>query len=358
MTALDPRPDGERPDRTLATGSHLALAALARAREVVGPALRAAVDRLPSPRMRQVVGYHFGWLDEHGSPIEGRGGKYLRPALTLLAAEAAGGDAAAAVPGAVAVELVHNFSLLHDDLMDADRERHHRPTAWMAFGPASAILAGDALLALAEQVLLELDTPSAKPILLRLNDATQELIRGQVDDLAFEERMDVTVDEVISMVGGKTASLMGCCTAVGALSAGAGEETVAALAGFGVDIGLAFQLVDDLLGIWGRPEVTGKPVLSDLRARKKSVPVVYALTSGGPSSERLAALLGGDEWRDEEEIALAAKLVEDAGGRDWTHDEARRRLALAERSLTRVDLSDPARTDLLALGRFVTDRER
>jgi geranylgeranyl diphosphate synthase, type I len=331
---------------------------LAEARTAVEPALRAAVESLPSAAMRHVAAYHFGWADAEGRPIAGAAGKYLRPALTLLSAQAAGGDPARAVPGAAAVELVHNFSLLHDDLMDGDAERHHRPTAWKLFGSAKAILAGDAMLALAEQVLLAVDDPATLGVLRCLNDATQALIRGQVDDLAFEQRMDVTVDEVVSMVSGKTASLMSCATAIGGLVVGASDDAVRALADFGTAIGVAFQLVDDLLGIWGRPEVTGKPVLADLRARKKSVPVVYALRAGGQSSERLAGLLAADEWRDEEEIVLAAKLVDDAGGREWTAEQARRHLDIAAASLERGSLAEAPRARLLEVAAFVTDRER
>jgi geranylgeranyl diphosphate synthase type I len=339
-------------------------ATLAAAREAVEPALRAAVDRLPSSAVRHVAAYHFGWEDAAGRPVDGVTGKYLRPALTLLATEAGGGRIEPAVPGAVAVELVHNFSLLHDDLMDRDEERHHRATAWKAFGPAKAILAGDALLALAEQVVLgtedtdDTDDALAAAVLRCLNDATQELIRGQIEDVSFEQRIDVGVDEVLAMVDGKTAALISCATAIGGMVAGASESAVRALADFGTAIGVAFQLVDDLLGIWGRPEVTGKPVLADLRVRKKSVPIVYALRAGGPSSERLQALLVDGEWRDEEDIALAAKLVEDAGGRDWTADEARRHLDIAAASLERGDLLAGPCQRLLEIAAFVTDRER
>ncbi|MFL6137523.1 MAG: polyprenyl synthetase family protein [Frankiaceae bacterium] len=332
--------------------------ALTRARDLVAGPLRASVDRLPSPAMRRVAGYHFGWVAPDGTPIEGGGGKYVRPALVLLCAEAVGGAPAVAVPGAVAVELVHNFSLLHDDLMDRDEERHHRRTAWTVFGPAMAVLAGDALLALAEQVLGDVPGEPAREALRHLNAATQELIRGQVDDLSFEERMDVTLDEALAMVGGKTASLMGCSASMGAVLAGADAARAGALGEFGTHIGLAFQLVDDLLGIWGRPEVTGKPVLADLRVRKKSVPVVHALTAGGASSERLAALLAAEEWRDEEEVVLAAKLVEDAGSRDWTQREAVRRLDLAAEALDRASPAPAARAKLIDLARFITDRER
>ncbi len=332
-------------------------AALTAARDLVGPALREAVETLPSPLMRRVAGYHLGWLDETGAERPGDSGKALRPALAILSARAVSAPPAVAVPAGIAVELVHNFSLLHDDLMDGDRERRHRPTAWTLYGDSAAILAGDALLALAQQVLFEVDGERALAASRRLTTATQELIRGQVEDLAFEQRSDVVVSEVLSMVAGKTAALLACSAALGAVLAGAPPAAVAALDAFGHELGMAFQLVDDLLGIWGLPEVTGKPVLADLRARKKSVPVVVALNAEGASADRLRAIVAAGGPDGEEEVALAAKLIEDAGAREWTTAEARRRLAAAEAELDAYDFDPVACQELADVARFVAARD-
>ncbi len=221
----------------------------------------------------------------------GSAGKALRPALALLSARSAGASAERAAPAAVAVELVHNFSLLHDDIMDGDIERRHRPTAWTVFGVGPAILAGDALLALAQDILLE--TPPYGVWAARcLSAAVQRLIAGQGSDLAFERRDDVQVEECLEMAGDKTAALMACACSIGVIYLGAPASLAMSLSGFGAHAGLAFQLTDDLLGIWGAPEVTGKPVGSDLRARKKSVPVVAALTSGTDAGARPAGAAG------------------------------------------------------------------
>ncbi|MCU1675679.1 MAG: fppS [Frankiales bacterium] len=332
-------------------------AALTSARDLVGPALRRAVEQLPSPMIRKVAGYHLGWLDEDGAERPGDSGKALRPALAVLSAQAVSAPAAVAVPAGIAVELVHNFSLLHDDLMDGDTERRHRATAWTLYGDAAAILAGDALLALAQQVLFEVEGDRALQASRRLTNATQELIRGQVEDLAFERRGDVAVAEVMSMVAGKTAALLACSAALGAVLAGAPPAAVAALDAFGHELGMAFQLVDDLLGIWGHPEVTGKPVLADLRARKKSVPVVVALNADGASADRLRAIFAGGGPEGEEDVALAAKLIEDAGGRDWTAREARARLDCAIAELEAYDFEPTVRADLEEVARFVASRE-
>ncbi len=346
-------------------------AVLDRVRVLTAPALRAAVERL-EPSIAQVAAYHLGWVDVAGRPVAGNGGKAIRPALAVLSAEAVGAGAGEALPGAVAVELVHNFSLLHDDLMDGDEERRHRPTAWKAFGAALAVLAGDALLALAEEVLLEAPGETGPQAARHLTGATGRLITGQAEDLSFERRLDVSVTECLAMAGNKTGALLACASSIGAVLAGAPDDAVETLSGFGYHLGLAFQAVDDLLGIWGQPEVTGKPAWSDLRQRKKSVPVAHALSSGGRVAERLAALLGeaapgagpgtaraaedGPRLGDED-LALAAKLVQEAGGRDWTMAEARRQLGLALAHLDAVAAPAPVRDELVSLARFVTTRE-
>lgn len=332
------------------------------ARDVAEPALRRAVDEL-APAMRTISRYHFGWADQSGRETPGGGGKALRPALTLLSAQAAGGDPALAVPAAVAVELVHNFSLLHDDVMDHDVERRHRPTAWTVFGVSAAILAGDALLTLAVEIARR-DSRSdrASDVVACLNDAVQRLIVGQSQDVDFERRTDVTLPECLEMVAGKTAALMRCASAVGAIAVGADPATVARLAEFGEHVGLAFQLVDDLLGIWGSPEVTGKPALADLRSRKKSVPVVAALDSGTEAGALLAELYfqpqQPDQVDDEAALMAMADLVERAGARAWTEAEADRHIRQAEQFL--VDLAAPtAVTEALrATALFVTRRDR
>ncbi|MCL6538037.1 MAG: polyprenyl synthetase family protein [Acidothermus sp.] len=330
--------------------------ALGAARELVEPSLRAAVDRL-DPKVRRVAAYHFGWEERDGSPGRG-GGKAVRPALAVLSARAVGADGTVGVPGGVAVELVHNFSLLHDDVMDGDEERRHRPTAWTVFGRSAAILAGDALLALAFDVLLDADR--GRDAQSCLASATQELIVGQVYDLEFENRLDVGLTECIAMAGAKTAALMACAASIGARLAGAGPAQIEALETFGRELGLAFQLVDDILGIWGSPEVTGKPVGADLRARKKSLPVVAAMSSETTAGAELRALYAGEKLHtdaDPQVVARAAALVEEAGGRRWATDEAARRLAVARTAIANAGLDSSATRDLLALADYVTQRD-
>jgi len=331
------------------------LESLHRSRDAVTPALRSALDRLDETTRRQAA-YHMGWIEADGTPADG-GGKAVRPALALLSAQAAGAPAEVGLPGAVAVELVHNFSLLHDDLMDGDEERRHRRTVWTLWGPSGAILTGDALLALAQEVLLDCGLSTAAPAARLLARATRDLVRGQVQDVAFEQRAHVTLAECVDMAAGKTGALLSASAAIGAVLAGAPASTVDALAVYGDQLGLAFQLIDDVLGIWGDPAVTGKSVHSDLRARKKSLPVTFALNQGGTTSVELAAWLSAPGEPDEAELRRAAGLVAAAGGRDWATAEAARRMALGEAALTGVDLDAAARDELIALGHFIVDRE-
>lgn len=328
------------------------------AEELVGPAVRRAVDQL-SGRTRVVAGYHFGWLDGQGQgqPAGSSVGKMVRPALALLSAQAVGGHVEDAVPVAVAVELVHNFTLLHDDIMDGDRVRRRRPTAWAAFGVPAAVLAGDALWALALQVLADTG-PIAVQGMRMLTEALRDLMDGQCADMDFERRADVSLSECDAMAAGKTGALLGCACALGALSGGACPRQIAHLRRFGQHLGLAFQLVDDLLGIWGDPEVTGKPVGADLASRKKSLPVVAALDSRTRAGEELAELYLQDRQLTRAEIARAAQLIETAGGRDWAVSEAENRTRAALRALARMCPAPSADADFRALVAALTVRGR
>ncbi|MEV7179195.1 family 2 encapsulin nanocompartment cargo protein polyprenyl transferase [Kitasatospora sp. NPDC093679] len=342
------------PERDQTDGNEAA-DVLARARSTVDPGLRAAVDTLPGS-MRRIAGYHFGWWEADGTPGTTGSGKAIRPALVLAATQAAGGLPGAAVRAAAAVELVHNFTLLHDDVIDRDRTRRHRPTAWRVFGTTEAILAGDAMHSLALRVLAEDTHPAAPAAVRRLADCVVELCAGQQADCSFEQRSDVTLAECLAMAEGKTGALLGCACAVGALYAGAGEAVADVMDAFGREIGLAFQLIDDLIGIWGDPAVTGKPVGADLAARKKSLPVVYALSSGTAAAAELAALYALDRPLNAAELQRAAAAVDRAGGRSWAQGESCERMASAIAHLAEA-IPDPSEADdLLALAELVTRR--
>ena len=330
----------------------------------VGRALRSAVDRL-EPNTWAVAAYHFGWVDAVGRPSgsdPAGGGKGVRARLALLSAQAAGAPAEVGLPGAVAVELLHNFSLVHDDVMDGDLQRRHRRTVWAVFGVPAAILTGSALQALALEVVLDPPTPAGARAAELLARTSRALVGGQFCDLDFERRESVTVAECTAMAAGKTGALVVSSAAVGAVLAGAGRDTVAALERYAEHVGLAFQLEDDLLGIWGDPAVTGKPALADLRARKKSLPVAAALATGGPAADRLRAWLAtpspppGRPVEDLAELRAVAGLVEQAGGRVWAAAEAARQVALAEQALVGAPVEPDAAVELAGLARSLLGR--
>ncbi|MEV7087122.1 family 2 encapsulin nanocompartment cargo protein polyprenyl transferase [Streptomyces sp. NPDC093085] len=343
-----------------ATEGHEAVAFLERTRTAVDPALRSAVESLPTP-IRGVGLYHFGWAGADGTPSPGgaaRAGKAIRPALVLAATRAFGGDPGTAVRAAVAVELAHNFTLLHDDVIDEDPVRRHRATAWTVFGAPDAILTGDAVLALALRLLAEDPHPASAAASAHLASCVMELCGGQQADCALESRDpgEVTLDECLAMATAKTGALLGTSCAVGALYAGAGPEQARAMDAFGREAGLAFQLIDDLIGIWGDPDRTGKPAGADLAAHKKSLPVVAALVSGTPAAGELAELYRRP--LDAEGVRRAADAVERAGGRDWAQHEAAERMSRAVQQLSRAVPDHGAAGDLLALAEFVTRRSR
>jgi geranylgeranyl diphosphate synthase, type I len=349
---VDPGRDAARP----------AAAVLDSCRLAVAPALRAGISSLPDS-VRHVVGYHLGWWEVDGTPVSDGGGKAVRPALALLSAGAVGGGRGRvqdAVPAAAAVELVHDFSLLHDDVMDRDLTRRHRPTAWSVFGAGPAILAGDALLTLAMNVLADSGHPAAEEGVRMLAGTVQELVEGQMDDLAFERRTDVGLPDGLRMAEAKTGALLGCACALGAMFGGGRPDEVAAMQRFGRDLGLAFQLVDDLLGIWGDPKSTGKPAGNDLRCRKKSLPVVVALTSGLPASRELAALYHGEGELTDADLTRAAMLVEHAGGRAWcrTRADALTAAALDQLPVGADGTESPAVSELRELARLIVRRDR
>jgi len=326
------------------TGEAAEPAALRRVAAVVGPAMTRAVDDL-HPSLRPSVDHHLAGV-----------GKGVRATVAVLAAEACGGTAHDGVPGAVAVELVHNFSLIHDDVMDHDLERRHRPTVWAAFGTGTAIVAGDALSVLATQVLLRHGGRgiAAAEVLAR---ATQEMIAGQALDLAFETRSRIDLEEGLSMVRGKTGALLSGAAEMGAVLAGASHAHARALGEFGMHVGIAFQAVDDVLGIWGDPARTGKPVGSDLLQHKKSLPVaaVVGVVDDAVASaitDRLAGPLDAESV-----VALSAEL-EELGGRTMMVQLAEDHLRAATSALAGVSLTRGPADELVEIARFVTERNR
>lgn len=267
--------------------------------------MRAVLEGRTLP-IYDMVRYALGWQESDGTPREGGGGKGMRPSLTLLSAETLAGAAGRerAAGGAAAVEMVHAFSLVHDDIQDEDRERHHRETVWVVWGRAQAINVGDALRELAEHALRRSAEAgaSAEAVLAGttlLNQAALEMIEGQYLDLSFEERTNVGVNAYLAMIGRKTGAMLGCSMGMGALLATEDAKKVAALDRAGRRLGLCFQISDDWLGLWGDSAATGKSTDNDIRRRKKSYPIVFAFeNASGSTRATLEAIYAKESMSD------------------------------------------------------------
>jgi geranylgeranyl diphosphate synthase type I len=317
-------------------------------------------DHYP-PAFLGMLHYHLGWTDDQFRPSPTKGGKRLRPLFTLLTCQAAGGDPQDALPAAAAVELIHNFSLIHDDIQDRSDTRRGRPTVWNLWGEAQAINAGDAMFTLAHLALHRLDgrgiPPDRVAAAYRILDRTNlALCLGQHLDMDYESRLDVDTDAYMMMIHGKTASLLGCAGQLGALVASSDSKRAEHYRGVGEELGLAFQIQDDLLGIWGETDLTGKPVADDIRLRKKSLPVVHVL--GRPEDPRAARLraLYSQEMLSEDEVAEAVGLLDDCQARLYAEELAFQHL---ERALAELETAGPdpeAGEALRELAHFLINR--
>lgn len=327
--------------------------------------MRALVDEAPSPPLARFYGmmaYHLGWRDEELHPANQRTGKWIRPAICLLACEAAGGDWERAVPAAVALELTHNFTLIHDDIQDGDTERRGRPTVWTLWGIPQAINAGDGLFVLARTALHRLhrhdfDPSTIQHVYRTYDEACRRLVEGQYLDIDFEQRLDVSVDEYLAMISGKTAALLSASLEIGARLATDDATIVDACRQFGEELGLAFQIVDDILGVWGDEDVTGKSAGNDLRRKKKTLPVVHALEREATGDVQPLRTLYQKASLTDADVASALRLLEEAGARRFAKGLAQRHWRRAVDTLAETGIDNRALGRLRALARFLVERE-
>ncbi len=331
-----------------------------RYRPAIDAGLRQALDGGASD-LYAMLRYHMGWLDEEGRPTEGASGKAVRPALCLFACEAAGGVAEQALPAAVAIELVHNFSLIHDDIQDGDTERHHHPTVWYRWGHSHGVNAGDAMFVLGHQALIASDGLAPRTALAVsriLTRACAEMIEGQVLDLTFEQRASVGVEEYLRMIGKKTGALLEGSLHMGAVIGCEDPATIEAMRCFGNALGLLFQVRDDMLGVWGVAERTGKPVGSDIHRRKKSLPIVHALeTAEGAGRERLVEIYRKDAPLDEADIESVLGVLADLGTQQVCEAIADKQADRSVAELDTVELSPKARRECEELTQFLLKRD-
>jgi geranylgeranyl diphosphate synthase type I len=329
------------------------------------PAIEAAMRRAVGEErslLYDMMRYHLGWADAEGRPVNEGSGKALRPVLCLLTCEALCGRAEPALPAAAAIEILHNFSLVHDDIQDQDQTRRGRPTTWTLWGVPQAINAGDGLWAVSTRTLLRSVEAGADPVMAvrataMLNDASMTMIEGQALDIGFEQQEVVGVERYLDMIARKTGALIACSITLGALFGGADDRELAAFQRYGALIGRIFQIRDDVLGIWGEEAVTGKSTTSDIRRKKQTYPVVYALGSGTSAARTLAALYAKPHL-DDNDVGRAVSLLDELGAQEHAMRLAEETFAQATAALAATPLRPAARRELDEMGRFLLTRTR
>lgn len=357
-SACDPQRDAP----SAAVAEERASQALNRYRDAVTAEMRAVLAERPLQHVAPMR-YHLGWEDRRGRLLEGPGGKMLRPTLCLLCCEGVGGDWTRALPAAAAIELLHNFTLTHDDIEDDSFQRHGRETVWRLWGQARAINVGDGMFALAHLAMLRLaerGVPAEQVVaaLRMLDEACLQLCEGQHLDLTFQEEAAVSRDDYLAMVEGKTAALIAASTGIGALLGGASPAAVEALQRFGRLLGLAFQIRDDILGIWGEVAETGKPAGDDIRARKKTFPIVFALDRAPPADRRTLRSLYRAEVIGEEHMGAVLALLERSGVLEESERAAKAYAREAVAQFRALKLHPQRRAELEALAIFAATRRR
>jgi geranylgeranyl diphosphate synthase type I len=320
--------------------------------------LQKQIARLDQSRTRpflEMLTYHMGWTGEGAGPEAT--GKRIRPLLVLLTTAASSGDWKTSLPAAAAVELVHNFSLVHDDIQDNSPKRRGRSTAWIKWGVPMAINAGDALFVISNQAIMDLTNSHPASTVVRaatiLHNTCLDLTRGQYLDMSYEERSDLTLEDYWPMIAGKTSALLSACTSIGALLGHAADDEQEAYRLYGYHLGLAFQVQDDILGIWGDEAVTGKSVASDLVEGKNSLPVLFALGKNGKFAER---------WNQgpvtASEVGAIAALLEKEGGRSYAEEIAHEETQKALLTLEKANPLGEAGAELLKLTNKLLRREQ
>jgi len=320
--------------------------------------LQKQVSRLDQPRTQQfheMLTYHMGWTGEGAGPEAT--GKRIRPLLVLLTTASCGADWQAALPAAAAVELVHNFSLVHDDIQDNSPKRRGRDTVWTKWGAPMAINVGDALFVTSSQAIMDLKNNYAAEVVVQaaevLHNTCLELTRGQFLDMSYEERKDLGVEDYWPMISGKTSALLSACCQIGALLGGADEQVQESYRSFGHFLGLAFQVQDDILGIWGDEKLTGKSAASDLVEGKNSLPVLAGLRKKGKFAERWAQ---GPIKPDE--VEELARILASEDGYGFAKEASIQMTDMAINSLREADPQGEAGEALFELTNRLLNREQ
>jgi len=309
----------------------------------------------------QMMRYHLGWVDEKGNPQDAKTGKLLRPTLCLTSCQAVGGDWHKALPAAAALELIHNYSLVHDDIEDQSDFRHHRHTVWNIWGQAQAINVGDGMYALSRLATQRLtnngfEDNKVLSIIGLLDSACVKLCEGQYSDMYFENRYDVGVEEYLQMIERKTANLISCSLKIGALLGTDDDNSIANFGQFGWNLGMAFQVQDDILGIWGTEDKTGKS-MSDIAQKKKSLPIVYGLTSADSKYATIIRNVYSSQTIEDHHIDAATNALDKISARSYCQDMANDYYKDALLILNKIEIDEETRHELEEIAAFFIKRD-
>jgi geranylgeranyl diphosphate synthase type I len=291
-----------------------------------------------TPAFSAMMAYQFGYVDEALRPIDESSGKRFRPLLCLLACEGVGGTVHQALTVAASIEILHNFSLVHDDIVDHDATRRHRPTVWKLWGEAQGINVGDGMFAIAGRAILDglADPGIVLDIARRFGDTARALTEGQYLDMSFESQPNVRVDQYSVMVANKTGSLIEFSLWAGARIGGADAPTLTAISEFGSELGKAFQIRDDISGIWAPQDRTGKEPGKDLQNQKKTLPVLLAAER---AHEPFRSVLAAYVQSESADISHVMDALDETGARPYAEERVDAHLSRARQALSEARIS-------------------
>ena len=306
--------------------------------------------------------YSMGWEDTDGSPMVATQGKALRPTLCLLACEATGGRIEKALPSAISLELIHHFSLIHDDIQDRDQTRHHRPTIWAVWGEPKALTVGNIMRGIANMSLWKLADEDLSPeeilnLTSLLTNAYLEMIEGQYLDISYEGSHNISIADYLEMISKKTGALIRCALCLGALASTRNEPIAQAFLEFGRSLGFIFQIQDDVLGIWGQPNTTGKPVGADILRKKNTLPVVFTMSETRGTDRKILQEIYNGPVIGDEEISSVLDIMDRVGAKQYANDLAIQHHERAMNSLDSIKLVSDFQKDFKDLTNFLLIRQ-
>ena len=310
----------------------------------------------------QMLEYAMGWSDIHGNPESTSKGKALRPTLCLLASQATGEPIIQALPAAISLELIHNSSIIHDDIQDLDETRRHRPTLWKVWGKSKSLVVGDILKIIADITLWNLPNNTQTFVQVQhaiklITQAYLEMVEGQFLDISFEGRLDINLEEYLRMIGKKTSALIRCSLHVGALLGTNDQKIVQSFRKYGESLGLLFQIRDDILGVSGDTKFTGKPVGADIRRKKNTLPVIFAMEQvKGKDIQTLRNIYRNPDVT-ENEVHTALDIIEKVGAIKYANDLAQKHEKIAITTIKELKISPEVHGELRNIANFLMTRE-